>query len=1328
MKHRSIGLMREILKQKSFLNFVVSFQVLALTLPLAISANEGDSTNPLPSRPSTTQPNQSAGNEPLPDLNSLVGPIEELAERELEKNSVISKGSEAAKGLSLNSTDAEAIASIKSLGNVQLDRKTADAFGILDSSLFELWENGAPVETYHLSKKFGELADQFFMVVGKNPADIKVELVPNAETGRTEAHIIFNKSGRFTSKYAGSRAIVGREFHDYVGMAEDKNLIVLLDRQGELQVIDRRMIRNQFGKSGFPNFTVERLKLDPQYDYQIAFKQGSLKDLGLDIANKSGGFRVDGTLIEDLRAHEELVIQDGGIFVYRKAKGADANSPVELVDFISRKSILTRATTQLLAMVGVIEDHQVLTKNAERGFQAALVDSGEYVDAYLKQHPEMFKAAELAEVRRTLATLNVNQLLDVRDSLEAQAGLDAESRSGRLIDWIVDADIVGDALSTSTVTKSSTKGFKETHGYKVLREYVRLAVQPATLVTLGLIAAVANADHLPAWSSAIFSKLSWIPFVDQFYASSSAILSKLFPMPLDDSYRPIQWRSMLEFTGFFYGVLATFGVIGWKMRKSIAITIQIVGLRTYAMLALASAVPYWGSKLAGQKNSVFAAKEGIIPSPWNGGLHTPYSDAAALKAREKLVDQVVVNRRSRALSKILGYAAVARKRGVSFSALNLLRIRLALAEKTRNASEAAKVASHESVVRALREGDLSDLYVESVGTQEAQVRSALAVRDSIVDLTNEVRLITTRMDQFNVDTRNLLRQNPDARLSIEDLEMGYLEANMILDRVENSSLASRWLSQGVIFLKDTPSIATSLTASFGLDLFRSSMFQAEPSEEVAQQNTSSSVSDIIGTQISLYWVWSGWPANVWAETAMNAKDGFPVLKEAPTPATHPEMYTMKNGHEVLTYNFLPSRADPRQPGDLAAMSGHFLSTNPQLTASLTEQMWIFWGAISARSFFEFGGASGVSNQYARASEKTPSHETYMTAFQTIGGWFKTVLKAREARYEPVLRQKLVNFFRFLGPAMLSGFFFRCMIGGSAPIDLPFQIFFGGMVSLWAYGWVWLPVSNGLVGLGRKTAARYSEFVAARAALDEKIRLLETAGDRSETVRTQELADARMAASALIDVYKKNDKRLESAIDSQTQSDKNPFGMDLATMKEVLAESNQKPAAYAKIHEGVQGFVNFLIGGLVSTALAIPVDVWMYQLSKGDKFLLALGGLGMYGVSIGAFAAARKFMERRGDIWLNRRRAAKEGAKEFATNLDAKSEQLARAVYDQEVRVTQGKPRFDLETALNRVRAEAQTSKGNGCRGLISKIATKLGIKSAPAVESVNPGDKFLGQF
>jgi uncharacterized membrane protein len=273
------------------------------------------------------------------------------------------------------------------------------------------------------------------------------------------------------------------------------------------------------------------LKLDPNYDYQIAFKRGSLKDMGLEFANKNGGFRVDGTLIEDLKTHENLLIQEGGFFVYRTSK----SGAVELVDFISRKSALTRAVTQILTIVGVVEDHQVLKNNVERGFQAALVDMGDYVDGFLKQHPEMFKAAELAEVRRTLATVNTGQLIDVKDSLEAQAKLDEESSAGRLVDWIVKSGLVDEAVDAAAGTKAAEpnadvagksdvyKGFRETHGYKILKEYVRLLFQPGTFITLGFIAFVANADHL--------------------YSTSTAIISKLFPMPLVDSYRPIQWRS-----------------------------------------------------------------------------------------------------------------------------------------------------------------------------------------------------------------------------------------------------------------------------------------------------------------------------------------------------------------------------------------------------------------------------------------------------------------------------------------------------------------------------------------------------------------------------------------------------------------------------------------------------------------------------------------------------------------------------------------------------------------------------------------------------------------
>lgn len=1178
------------------------------------------------------------------------------------------KGVEAARGLSGESTEDEVNSRLRDL-NVTQDPQMADAWGILDSSLFELHTHGKPSELISLTEKYGELGDRLLLVVSKKRGDLKVELVKNPSTSRTEAHIVFDRGGLF-SRFKGSRMIVGRQFRNYASSADDENLIALLDKSGSLQIIDRRMLRFQFGKSGTPTLTVERYKLDPNYDYEVRFKKGTLSEMGLSPTNQNGGFRVNGRLIEDLKQNEKLLVEDGGLFLYRRPK--DNSEAVEIVDFVSREEILKRATTQLLALVGIGEDLNALNRNDERRLQSALLQIGDQVENYLKANPDLFKQAELAEIQRSLSALDMNSLMDEVDSLRGQASAAKASNAHSLIEWITSISPLQEISEESAPDtkfcaslKSACSNLKQTRAWKTIVELFRKTIQPSSLVTYGLIAAAVSAPLL--------------------YTSATPIISKLAPMPLDDAYRPILWRSMVSQTGFFYAILAGMGVIAYSMRKSISYTVTLLGMRLYGLLAFPPT--YVLSKAVGG-NAVFAGKAGVWPTFENGGLQMPLASREnRAEAQMRIRTTVQQKARQRALSRLVAYAAVAAEENVSFSQMNLLRLRLALAKKMRAEAAQDQAKLHELAVQALKSGSPEDVFLSEFEIRENAQQQIISDRDRLDDLFTETALISAKMDRFLVDSRNE-GVTPDTALISAYKE----EARELLRAHREKSFAGRLLQKGILFLKAFPEKLTTTFWTFGLDLFRSSLFRAEPSEVVAQQNVSTSIADIVGTQVPLYYLWSGAPVNGLVERALN---GGRFIDEKLAPEKHPEFFDEKG---EVTYQFLASRADPRQPNSLAAQEDGFLYTHPQLVGSLSQQFYIFWSVSAARMYFEYGGAKGITNEYAKVSEEeVPAHEKYQPWYKTLSGFFKTVFHARKAGYEYVLTQKWKNFFRFIQPAVISGLIFQVGIAGANVADLPLQLLFGFSVGMWAFGWLWLPINGGFNALGMDLEARYAEFVSARSQLEVAL-------------RARNIDESLKAAENLAFIYRQNKQELTSwtayvknfgaVPEADLNADAEKY---LGELEGVLRESQKHPATFQKVHEGVQNVINYLMGGLITTALAIPIDVWMYDWGTKDKFEWSLVGLALYGISIYGFKAGRHLMEKAGDALL-RKRSALKGSGEYIKNYSVNAERLAHSLAGTV-------PGFKADEVHARIKEQAESLKDQGvCRRALGKIRKMLSAK------------------
>lgn len=913
--------------------------------------------------------------------------------------------------------------SIESSANHILEQplrlEEADAFGTIGTR-FELFQNGSQTDVYQFDRVYGELADRPTLILGKNSSDLRVELIRNSNTQKTEAHLIYQRDGILFKKWAGSRMIVGGAGHDFIDSVADENMILLLDRSGRIYMIDRVNLRRLYGQYACPLWHVGDLKVEANAEYRLHIKKGTLEESSINA-------ELDPRLAKDLTELEHRTIKDGSLFVTKKAENKS-----KVIEYFGRDQLLQAAYVSQAKLLAILEDFQVFNNKQSRQMDGIIIELASYLDAELQTHPEIFKNAEKSEVQRTLLAIDPQNTLKGIESLRTQLANTRADQRHTLLEWISNnsphksEEVLQDQQrQESTEYRSRARKFRETGAYQRLKEVSQKLISPASLLILSLIGFTAAGGVLKDYAAQ--------PHAIHAFKSAILILQDIFPGPFNDEYRPTLLKSLTLQYSFAATILFGFGVAATLMKKSLDYA-TVIGVRLAGILTISPF--YYIYRSLGQKNALFAARNSIQPNLKNGGLHRPFSKNAAEAARENIVRRAQSQNRRRALARLLAFAAISEEEGISFHALNFLSIRLARLKHAQAQSAAASAEARIDYESALESMDPVEIAKAEYEVESAAAGIALEFKNEDEQTTKEMKLLSFKTDSFLAEARAASTDLPTA----SEINLYRERAKEILEKTRNSSTARTLLDRGILSLQSIAKYDLPYHLNlFGLDIFRETLLRAQPSPVVGGQILSQWWVDTLATQFVLEAFWTGWP-----------------------------------------FEHMGSRADFRHPEELFAQSDGFAFTHPGQNISFFDNHAGYLISLQARAMYELGSSGEIENPYAVPVPPTPANEEHESAGKSMMKWFKIIFQPRLANYRSFFQTKRENVFRFLPlNTVLMSTARKIFLTGASITNIPFMVYFYQSTSMWAYGWPWAPIQLGITQVGERNAARYSEFTQLR---------------------------------------------------------------------------------------------------------------------------------------------------------------------------------------------------------------------------------------------------------
>lgn len=1100
---------------------------------------------------------------------------------------------------------------VENILNKPLSIEEADPYGVIGTR-FEVWKHGERTQAFDFQQIYGELSDRLTLVVGKNPSDLRVELIRNTESGRVEAHIIYQREGFLYQKWAGSRMIVGGAGHDFVTSVQDQNSIFLLDRSGRIYMIDRVNLRRLYGQYACPLWHVGTVKLEDGASYRLHIKKGTLRESGISA-------KLDPTLAKDLQELQHRWIKDGSIFVGKSVN----DEPETIIDYFGRDHLLQAAYVSQARLLAIMEDYHVFHEKQRRQMDGITLELAKTLDREIVDHPEIFKNAERLEVQKTLAALDPANTLRGLQSLRTQVENTKADYRHSLLEWISEnpphynADEIQDLQSQSSpAEKSRFSKLRETNAYQRLREVTNKLLSPASLLILSLIGFTAAGGVLKDFAAQ--------PETLQSFKSIILSLEHVFPQPFNDAYRPLLVKALSLQYAFAATLLFGFGLAATLMKKPLDHA-TLIGVRLAGILTISPF--YYLYKILGQKNAVFAARNSLWPTRKNGGLHKPFSTSSAETARKTLVTEAQERNRRRGLARLLAFAAISEEEGISFHGLSWLEIRLARLKKSQSDVAELSAKAHQDYKDAIESMDPAEIANAEYELNESSQKIALEFREKDEDIANDLKLIGVAMDQFLAEARSENAPLPSA----DEIAEYRAKARQILEVSRKSSRAVELLNQGILSVTSLLKYDVPYHINlFGLDVFRENLLRAEPNPVVGGQILSQWWVDTLATQFVLEAFWSGWPLTQAYESAKN--DHVYSGQGPPNPQDNPELFGPDG---KLQYQFLGSRADFRQPGELFAQANDFAFTHSGQNVSFWDNHLGYLVSLQARSLYELGANADIENPYAIETPSTPEREKNETAAKSLRKWLKIIFQPRLAGYRSYFQNKRDNVFRFFPlNFLLMSMTRKAFLTNASIANIPFMVFFFQSVNMWAYAWPWAPIQLGITRVGEQNAHDYAKFTMIRQKL-------------SESIRREHPEDAIRYTLQLIDLYRAENVRLESIERLKTKS---IAEWTMNEMKSVYEESTKVAAVRKEINKKVQEGLNML-GGYLTTGLAIPFLILAIRPDMSwPVFGTIAGTLGLLGYPIidRLFKWQARWAERKWDP-LKRKRGSLKRAEDLEAN-------------------------------------------------------------------------------
>lgn len=1212
-----------------------------------------------------------------------------------------------------------------------LTLQQADTLGIIDSR-FELIKNGVFVRDYDFRTLYGDLVDHPTLVVGKNPNHVLVKLETNAETGRGELSLAFNRSGRLFNKWKGSRTVIGTRFHDFIDFAEDENSIFALDRSGDIYMIDRVNIRTLFGKYAIPLWRVATTSIDPAappQTYKLQIKNG----IPLTPTERSSDFRIDSQAMkEDLALCTEL--KDGGLFVVRQSPAPAGRSPVTAgqenraekpvaQDFFSRDTLLKTATAQQTAHLGMIANLN-LTKESLAALQAISPDLMKEVEQYRALHPEASEAARTLEAAQALTATDPDKTVAGLRSLLVQL---QQAHEG------VAHDLVTYLAGNPNPDKAKTyKTFRDSEGYKRFTEVLSTVFSAPSLFLFGVMGFVMGAGEFQHLSEQY-----------SFLNSAFRFMHQLTPMAFDPAYRPLLLKSMAANYALFQAIVTTFAVIGWRLKKSVGETMSSIGFRIYGALTFLSPGNLFAFLGVGQEN---------VP-----------------KAR-------AANRR-RALATILAYAAIAEKQGARLDTLDISSIVYSLKRAREERLKAAMQPLEAEFERVLKSMDPVQVTTVQYKVKETLARLDAEFRREDHFDRQALQIVASKLDGALVKETDRFEIQSNRPLTQAEIQAYRGRARDELQELAEKGSFGRFLTNAATRAKaavkrDIPRAVTTL----GRDISRELLFRAEPDESVGKQSFVSWASDMPGTQFTMIPMYSGWGIKELLPPGAFQTRADPAYPEELFGQPGKLLWTHPNELTSFAYQYFAFIAAGPAQDYLAIQKGGRDIRNPyaakaaepprsELYESIRKSAvrWVtmamqprhagyqnyfdqrlknigrffiasFWAALLFRKVMAGVPIENIPFQYlygaffsmwAYGWVWAPVAKGFVAAETQLRGTYEAFSSAREKLQEAIDRNRIDepqkyaaelvriyedNGVRFVTTASLvvkgskrwtdedlalvlaqSNFQAYHSQTEAAFKDTPFRLMREKLQTL----------------LERKAKTEHdlSEAENSLAGSTEpatvKTKMAELRAD-IKTLRVQ----AQTSAKELVDVFRSSDTPFLTLEDLGTQS-MGEWSKELTRV--VLAQTRARPALQRELSLRFQYLLNFIIGGGITTALAIGFTIMSFNPNKywptfGLKW--AAIGAAIYGAVHLAFTAEAKLAERYLDPLKRRIEAYRNGKRLIRKYPLAASEVLAeKGSLDQTQASSEQQERLK---AFDRVRNDLNgRASGHTCQLYLARLRAAL---------------------
>jgi len=721
------------------------------------------------------------------------------------------------------------------------------------------------------------------------------------------------------------------------------------------------------------------------------------------------------------------------------------------------------------------------------------------------------------------------------------------------------------------------------------------------------------------------------------FVNATKWVTDVVPVWRETQYIP---QLLLTFTlqlSLYFGIHLAFTVGAALQNKPVGWFFNQVGKEGFKWFCFPFG-SFFFQKLLGQKNSVYAAKNGILPFTPRGGLQIPSylaSPEAQAEATERVVSTANEANFKRATAESLAYLnairVVARESGADLSKIpgekiraewekfRLTRYRLLLAELNEKLTQAKSKEAPFEINRIAFEN-------EERRIQELEKVEAENIRIRRLGIVVKRRLQSEFSDRKKYDFSQL-KMTDRIKQAVAN------KASELANEYSKSSAFGIWSKEVVGYVRYFVRDKVPGFLNYPLGSFEE-LGRAMPKANVGQTNLAAWQGDMLTQYIIL-----------------GIHSGFPFQKEfSPGGAFYEQGLFVRGNPETPESLFAQPNAWLTQADGSRAFSGNegaslmLLNTHPQEMVSLSFQHLAYIGEANAANLTEVGAGSRVADLYA-ATTKVPGHEITEGFVGSLKGLLWSSLHVREYNYKRHIQNKFLNIFKLFQPRYL--LFSICMVaftGANPLLAIPAFIFFAGL-KYYAYAWPWSPLFLGMDHHSTKIGKRYREFVTVRSALEASL-----ASGKTET--------AQLAAGELVKIYQKSGRKLPIAEFIRTNG---LYRLSNEDLLRLLNYVNTKPAVEKNVSPGLEKFIGFVLGGIPTTIMGITFMILTLSIAN-PALQIGLGALGLagYGGLDRMFWAYDLVMKKSGaDTLIRRLRTARDLARAESLGLLGSSEEFLK---------------------------------------------------------------------